>query len=69
MKRILLLLSLRLVKIALRLYGWRTGPKPNGFPVTGERRYWRPMPGKPNHIDAATFAEAINSCIKEERSK
>lgn len=68
MKRSLLLLALRLAKLALRLYGWRTGPKPNGFPVTGERRYWRPT-GKPNHIDAATFAEAINSCIKEERKK
>lgn len=69
MKRIPLLLALRLVKIALRLYGWRTGPKPNGFSAVGGRPYWRPMPGKPNHIDGATFAEAINSCIKEERKK
>lgn len=69
MKTLLLLFSLNLVKLALHLYGWRTGPKPPGYLRGGDRPYWRPMPGKPNHIEAATFAEAINTSIKEARKE
>lgn len=47
----------------------RTGPKPPGYLRGGDRPYWRPMPGKPNHIQAATFAEAINTSIKEARKE
>lgn len=52
MKTLLLLFSLNLVKLALHCYGWRTGPKPPGYLRGGDRPYWRPMPGKPNHIQA-----------------
>lgn len=71
-KRIVLLTALRLFNVVLRLYGWRHSPKPagfqTGFPVltVGNRPYWRPL--TKNQIEAASFAEAVQTCIKEARS-
>ena len=60
-----LLGSLSLVKLALRLYGWRNGPRPAGYPASRDRQYWRPKSDA--QIESATFAEAINSTIQEAR--
>jgi hypothetical protein len=65
-KRILLLTALRLFNVVLRLYGWRNSPKPAGFFTVGDRPYWRPI--TKTQIEAASFAEAIQTCIKEARS-
>lgn len=65
-KRILLLTALRLFNVVLRLYGWRNCPKPAGFPPNSDRPYWRTR--TKNQIEAASFAEAIQTCIKEARS-
>ena len=69
MKHTLLKLSLNLVKLALRLYGWRDAKRPAGFPPSRERPFWRWHDDARSHIESASFAEAINHCIKDARGK
>ena len=69
MKQHLLKFTLNLVKRVLRLYGWTDSKRPDGFPASKERPFWRWHDAKRNHIDGATFAEAVNASIQEARGK
>lgn len=66
MKNRLFLCSLNLVAFCLRWYGWTQSKRPDGFPPSPKRPFWRTMPGKgSNHIETANFQEAVNAAIEE----
>lgn len=64
MKRIALKLALNVLRIALRLYGWRDSRKPDGYPVS-DKHWWRPK-GE-NSIESCSFFDAIQYAIREAR--
>jgi hypothetical protein len=49
-------------KIMLARHGWRTGPRPPGFPERQDKPYWKRISEK--QIASATFAEAITQTVR-----
>jgi hypothetical protein len=65
MKRPVLFLAFCIMSCALRLFGWRSGPRPKGYPPSFDRPFWRPMTN--GSIESASLAEAIQAAIREAR--
>jgi hypothetical protein len=72
LKRRILFLTMHGVRLALRLYGWRTCARTDGFKADPQRPFWR-LAGeklkiahaKGVHIETADFAGAVNLAIQE----
>ncbi len=72
LKRFFLFTSMHAVRLALRLYGWRTCPPPEGFPINKALPFWRHAPASLRiatacglTIQRGDFAEAVNLAIQE----
>lgn len=64
MKRTLLKLALNILRMAMRLYGWRDSRKPDGY-IANEKNWWRPKGD--DSIEACNFYEALQFSIREAR--
>ena len=54
-------------KIMLAMHGWRTGPRPPGFPVRQDKPYWKRISER--RIASLTFAEAITEIVRESKKR
>lgn len=54
-------------KVMLAMHGWRTGPRPPGFPLRQDKPYWKFI--TVNQIASATFAEAVTQTVRDAKKR